>query len=297
MPAESSLAALSILRNFDNATIYEEPYPYIVIKDALPSDLYETLESTFPDPELVINGREVKDTWYDYPACNVIEDTRLTDLWQDFFRYHVSGEFYRELVQKLGPQILDLHPDLEAKVGKNLSDFAVGMRPGGRGNPFADNADISMECQFYVNLTRQPRAVRGPHVDRPTELFAGLLYFRHSDDDSTGGDLAVDRLSDPTVLQTETRLRIDRLPMEVGKECVTVCNTVEYAPNTLVLFLNSARSIHEVTPRSPTDIPRRHINFCGDITHDLFELDIPMRLRLKDSLSRAPVLWRLADRL
>ena len=34
-----------------------------------------------------------------------------------------------------------------------------------------------------------PSAVRGPHYDRLSELFAGLLYFRHPDDTSSGGDL------------------------------------------------------------------------------------------------------------
>jgi hypothetical protein len=35
-------------------------------------------------------------------------------------------------------------------------------------------------------------AVRGPHVDGPAEMWAGLLYFRHAaDETSQGGDLQV----------------------------------------------------------------------------------------------------------
>ena len=50
------------------------------------------------------------------------------------------------------------------------------------------------DCQVGINtpVTRNgPTAVRGPHYDRLTELFAGLLYFRHPDDRSSGGDLQV----------------------------------------------------------------------------------------------------------
>ena len=298
MKSTADLSHLSILSNFDQAQIHTEPYPYIVIKNALPEDLYQQLEANFPSEEHVIDGREVKDTWYDYPACRVVKDEQLTELWRNFFRYHVSGSFFREFVEKLGPTLRSLHPDLETSIGKPLEDFGVGMRPGGRGDPLAEGADISMECQFYVNLTRQPRTVRGPHVDRPSELFAGLLYFRRADDDSSGADLAINSaVSESDLYPASGQVLIDELPMEIAPAKVSTVNKVDYAPNTLALFLNSERSIHAVTPRTPTQVPRRHINFCGDITQDLFSLALPARLKYKQKLANAPVLWRLADKI
>lgn len=292
-----TLRHLSILSGFERAKVFSNPYPYIVIENALPTELYRSLEASFPSVELVTDGREERDTWYEYSACKVVKDQRLTEQWHNFFRYHVSGAFFDELVEKLGAQIRALHPDLEKRVGKSLEEFAVGMRPGGRGDPIAPGADISMECQFYVNLTRAPRVVRGPHVDRPSELFAALLYFRHEDDDCKGGDLEVDEALSPELFPGPAKIRIDKLPMEVSRTKVRATNVVKYAPNTLVLFLNSANSIHAVTQRTPTPIPRRHINFCGDINTDLFSLERPLRLELKQRLSTVPGAWRIAKYL
>lgn len=295
--SEKDLRHLSILSGFDRAKVFSEPYPYIVIENALPAELYSSLEASFPGVDVVTDGREVKDTWYDYAACKVVKDERLTEQWRDFFRYHASGDFFAELVEKLGDRIRGLHPDLETRMGKTLEEFVVGMRPGGRGDPLAPGADISMECQFYLNLTRAPRVVRGPHVDRPSELFAALLYFRSDDDDSTGGDLEVDAAKSERLFPQPGKVHIDELPMEISPDKVRPSNVVKYAANTLVLFLNSERSIHAVTPRSPTPVPRRHINFCGDITTDLFSLDRPLRLELKDRLSTVPGAWRIAQHL
>ena len=50
-----------------------------------------------------------------------------------------------------------------------------------------------MDCQVAMNSpVRAKSAVRGPHLDGPGEVWAGLLYFRHAKDDvSTGGELQV----------------------------------------------------------------------------------------------------------
>jgi hypothetical protein len=270
-----------------------EPYPHLVIENALDAALFAELEATFPDDALIVNERAVADTWFDYPACKVLNNRAISALWQDFFRYHTSTAFFRELTSLVGPALLQLHPDLEARVGRPLDQFNVGMRPGGKENTLAPGADVSMECQFYVNYTRGPRTVRGPHVDRPSELFAALLYFRQSNDHSSGADLDVCE-ADNALYDGEKSIRIAALPAEVDPSAVRTVRTAKYAANTLVLFLNSPRSIHAVSPRTPTPLTRRHINFCCDVNFDLFQLHAPARLALKRTLQSLPLGWRLA---
>ena len=287
---------LSILSRASQADLVLDPYPHLVIKNALDPEIYAKLESQFPAPEVILNGRTIKDTWFDYPACKVIEDDRVAPLWRDFFKYHTSKDFFNELVDLTGDQIRALRPDLERRVGRSLEDFAVGMRPGGRGDPLADGADVSMECQFYLNYTQKTRVVRGPHVDRPSELFAALLYFRHEDDLSSGADLTVCAAKED-IYPSANVVKISKLPAEIDDGVVRTVDTIRYAPNTLVLFLNSPKSIHAVTPRSPTDVPRRHINFCCDVSFDLFEMNLPARLALRKKLENLPLGWRLAKYL
>lgn len=284
---------LSILSRASRADLVLEPYPHLVIKNALDPEIYAKLESQFPAPEIILNGRAIKDTWFDYPACKVIKDYRVSPLWREFFEYHTSKEFFNELVNLAGDQIRVLRPDLERRVGRSLEDFIVGMRPGGRGDPLADGADVSTECQFYLNYTKQTRIVRGPHVDRPSELFAALLYFRRDDDLSSGADLAVCAAKE-NIYPNANVVKISKLPAEIDDGVVSTVDAIRYAPNTLVLFLNSPKSIHAVTPRSPTDVPRRHINFCCDVRFDLFKLKLPARLTVKKKLENLPIGWRLA---
>lgn len=288
---------LSILSKVDAADILLEPYPHVVVSNALDGDLYAELEHTFPADEIVADGRPVRETFYDYPACRVLRSDRVTPLWREFFRYHVSGEFFREIVDRFGSALRSLHPTLEHTIGRRLDDFRVGMRPGGRGDPFAVDADVSMECQFYVNYTRQARAVRGPHVDRTTELFAALLYFRRPHDASTGGDLEICQATDPGLYSAKAAVRISKAPAEIDPRRVKTIRTVPYTGNMLVFFLNSHRSIHTVTPRTATELTRRHINFCCDVQSELFEMRLPVRLRMRQVLERTPVMWRAAKYL
>ena len=39
---------------------------------------------------------------------------------------------------------------------------------------------------------------------------------------------------------------------------------MRYAPNTLVMWLNTPKALHGVTPRAITETPRRYINFVAD---------------------------------
>jgi hypothetical protein len=291
MPTRDELSILSRVRP-DH--IVRDPFPHLVIENALDPDLFAALEATFPTDELIVDTRApAQDTWYDYPAARVLRDERIAPLWREFFAYHVSREFHVRLVGLFGDAIRALHPDLETRVGRRLEDFVVGVRPGGRGNPLAPGADVSMECQFYINFNRRPRRMRGPHVDAPSELFAALLYFRQPADQSSGGDLQICRGSE-AVFPSPGSVRIEQLPAEISPDQVTVVRDVRYAPNTLVLFLNSTRSIHAVSARSTTPLTRRHINFCCDLPLSLFDMQLPFRLKVKQGLERSPVVWRLA---
>ena len=52
-----------------------------------------------------------------------------------------------------------------------------------------------MDCQFSINsAVTEVSSVRGPHLDSPNKLFAGLFYMRQQGDTSTGGELDFYRL-------------------------------------------------------------------------------------------------------
>lgn len=266
---------LSILSNVRNTDFILDPYPHLVIKNALDAEVFAELEATFPEDSVIVDGRSVADTWFDYPACKVLKNTGISPHWREFFSYHTSAEFFQELVALSGDLLCILNPNLETRVGRPLKHFKVGIRPRGKEDALAPGADVSMECQFYINYTTAPRTIRGPHVDRPSELFAALLYFRQSSDNSEGGDLDICESNGDLYPDEKTVHIFAEQPAAIAPWLVRTVHTVPYQANTLVLFLNSSRSIHAVTPRTATPLTRRHINFCCDVPFDLFNVRYP----------------------
>lgn len=243
----------------DRAAIRMDPFPHLVIPDALPRALYEELERSYPPlAEVAGPGPLDNNRLYKLAAADVIASPHIAPLWREFFAYHTSAEFFHRIHAFWQDVLTELHPGIARALGKAPEDFAVVRRqPGKKDNAANFAADIVLDCQFGMNSpVTTPSSVRGPHLDNPAKLFAALLYFRHADDTSTGGELEL------------YRVKPGRNPMARGSrvrpEAVEIAEHVAYAPNTLVMWINSPLAIHGVSPRSLTESPRRYVNFLGE---------------------------------
>lgn len=243
----------------DRTAIRMAPFPHLVVPDALPRDLYDELERNYPPlTEVAGSGPLANNRLYKLAAADVIASSRIAPLWREFFSYHTSTEFFRRVLALWKDVLAELHPGITRAFGKAPEDFAVVRRqPGKKDNAANFAADLVLDCQFGMNSpVTTPSSVRGPHLDNPAKLFAALLYFRHEDDTSTGGELEL------------YRVKPGQNPMARGSrvrpEAVEIAEHVAYAPNTLVMWLNSPWAIHGVSPRSITESPRRYVNFLGE---------------------------------
>ena len=239
-----------------------EPFPHVVIRQALPPELYAKLDNEYPSINTILLDGEVpgNNRRYQINAKRGLSTDVLHESWREFVQYHVSPKFWSEVVAKLGPAIRHVYPELEDQMGRDLRDFSMSVRGEAE-------SDIVLDCQPGLNspVTRVS-SVRGPHVDNPVELFAGLLYFRSPEDNSTGGDLILHRHrhSSPIFWGKAGLWESDVEPFA----------TIPYEANTLVLFINGIKAVHAVTPRSLTQHPRRLVNFIGEIcgTGGLFKM-------------------------
>jgi hypothetical protein len=267
----------SVLQRATAADILSEPFPHLVIREALDPSLYGRLAREFPAPELLIDGREaVSNRGYHYRAAKALTDPRVSPLWREFIGRHVSRAFFREVVSLFGPQIRALHPGLEARLGVRLEDLETGVR-------FLDERyDVGMECQFtYGTPVRSPSRSIGPHLDRPVALFAGLFYLRLDEDDSSGGDLELYRFKG----SRRAFVGEGRCVPDEDVECI---KRIEYRKNTLVFLLHSPDSLHGVTPRSVTPFPRLHINLVAEFPFELYDLGGFLRLPLAPPAVESP---------
>ncbi len=259
---------LSVLQNFDATRLRKEPFPYVVIENALPDAIYAELSENYPSERFIFEHHRGKkageaytpNTRYDLPAAHVKQNPALDlGLWREFSEYHTSQEFLDEFLSKLGDVIAETHPHIiDAMQRKSPSNKP---RAGVRFSSDAKHeSDIALDCQIAINSPPAVpmTSVRTAHLDNPVELFAGLLYLRHPDDTSNGGDLEICKWKTPQ----NKRIGPARI---IDANDVIVTDSVTYGPNKLALFINSIDSIHGVTTREVSDKPRRLVNIIGEV--------------------------------
>jgi hypothetical protein len=246
---------LSVLQNAGRVDL--APFPHLVLRNALPWELYRELEATRPAPGFFENGRDPgSNLRMDRHAHECLGNSDVPPPWQEFIAYHTSEKFWHEVVDIFGDIVRLLYPHLEFI--KPLENYDCGLR-------FKDKrADIFMECQPGINTPPLAESrVRGPHVDNPVELVAGLLYMRPEQDVWRGGGLNIHRLKKPYVCHDKA---------EIDDKYVETVATVPYEPNTLVMFVNTPLSIHSVTPRPSNPLHRLLVNFALELPKPLFKI-------------------------
>ncbi len=249
----------SLLETVSKGRRSADGLPYMVLEDALPADYYAQLEASWPATETIAGANDLKNNRpYRIGSTDAIGDTRIAPIWREFVAYHSGSQFLRDVHDLWRSDIERLHRFWPQNFGKGLESFGVGTRsPGKHSNGSNTDHDIVMDCQFVINSpVTEVSTVRGPHLDGPHKLFAGLFYLRHPDDDSSGGDLEFYRLKGSRWPKPK--------PSRIDPDQVELIERIPYRANTLVMFLNSPISVHGVTARSTTAHVRRYMNLLGE---------------------------------
>ncbi len=243
----------SVLQNKEKIKLRTEKFPYIIIDDALPRDIYDILNKNFPKYEKIISNNEYKENYaYRYNAYQSLRDNEIANEWKDFIKYHTSYKFLEEFYEIFGDSIRKIY-----KVEKNklFNENNIGIR-------FENKNHFNLDCQFVINTpTSGDTSVIEPHLDNPVEFYAGLLYMKDDSDDSVGGNLTAHTFKNKPSFYGKSRIR---------EENVNLIEEIEYKQNRLVMFLNSPYSIHGVTKRSKTSHYRKYINIIGEFNFELF---------------------------
>ena len=244
----------SVLHNKNNVKFVETPFPYLVIDNALPKEYYKILVENFPSNKKIIDKNEYKENYaYRYNAANSLEDTEISYVWRNFVKYHTSYDFVDDFYNFFLSSIEKNYPSSK---GKLPSKENTGVR-------FKQNNYFNLDCQFVINTPNSNEsAVIEPHLDNPKEFYAGLLYMREKDDDSTGGNLTTHKFKDQPIFHGKSRTRYEN---------INLIEEIEYKENRLVMFLNTLKSIHGVSKRSKTNYYRKYINIIGEFNFPLFD--------------------------
>jgi hypothetical protein len=262
------VSPVSILAGSGPDDVNGDPFSHLVRTGCLPADIYQDLAASFPALDIILGSRQARavNAAARLPAFKVLDNAAIASAWRDFFAFHTSDGFWKDIVRVFGTALRAAHPGLGRKAGKEIEAWRAGPRGA------AGDFDVRLDCQFVVNTpwparagskARHPRlSVKTAHVDKRDTILSALLYFRDPNDMGTGGDLELYAWNrEPRFLKPRVILPSD----------IEGRGQVPYAANTLVAFVNSARAAHGVTPRAPSPLPRRYVNFIAEVPFPVFE--------------------------
>ena len=229
-------------------TVQTDPYPHVIIEDALPWDLYENLEAEFPEKTLLATDPFDNGICYRLKADKLLSLTFESGLWRDFAEYHTSAEWFNEVNELFKPY-------MPGVLHKTFTEDDLGARG------WADeNKNIWTDCQAVIHKPIEEKSTRTPHIDNPMEMWAGLLYMPYPDDQSTGGEFQI----------YSTQSSVQKVDKKAGRQIYdsdlgTVVKTIPYKRNTFVMFANnSPNTVHGVSLRGNATLTRRSVNIIGE---------------------------------
>ena len=249
----------SILDSAAPSDVSDSPFAHLLRVDCLPEELYRGLSQAMPRPTVPANTPQNFLALID-PFEPLIA-ARLTEAWRWFVSHHTSPAFFQSIVRVMGPAIRRAHPDLETRLGIPL-EAAPTVRandPTASQNPRTPAVRLGLQFGFNTPVTTSS-SVRGAHIDKARRLISDLLYFPEPGDDA-GGDLMLYRHRGARRLHG----------VSVDLKDVEPVSRIAYAPNTLIMFVNSVDAVHGVLPRRPTPHIRRYVNFFVDLADDFID--------------------------
>jgi len=240
------MSNLSVIQNIKE--VHDRPYPYVCVEDALPENLYKELEETFPEQLVTSTTPHDGGITYRY-KCKEAQENEIPPIWQDFFSYHTSPEYFKACLSLFGGSIERFYSQYRDLL--NADNITV--------RDVDNSGSYVTDCQFVVHEpVDQSGTSRTPHVDNPVEIYAGLLYMRKANDTSAGGNFTIHE-------QIENIEQVNKsLGRQVEDNVHRPVREVPYKANSFCMFLNVMGSIHSVTPRIEPTERRRSINIIGE---------------------------------
>lgn len=249
----------NVLSKATPSAIAVDPFPHIVIKDALSPEDYAELEATFPPLEVVAGystAQEIpSNRRYSMPAWPLLLRDDLHEPWKRFLRQSASCEFLAQVFT-----LFSGHWD--SRIADRMNDAVASSHVGLLHRDSHRSGRILLDARVEVNspVTGGPSSARGVHLDTPNRLYSGLLYFRAEDDDAVGGELELYAWADAPADNIDVFELPDHLVRKVA--------AIPYSANQLVLFPQGIHALHGVGIRHPTRHIRRYVFITAELEDD-----------------------------
>jgi hypothetical protein len=255
---------MSLLSTISPDQIIAEPFPHVVVENALDENLCRQLIREFPPLETFTQGQPVRSNQkIIYTAARALRNPDLSELWRRFILDHLQPSILEEFLRLFQPHLLNAYPDFEQKFGK-LDELTIGIR----NIDDHSQCDVLLDSELVIHtaVVDKPCVERGPHLKTRVKPFAAYLYLRPDEDDSQGSDHVL------YSIRPDSQLLFDRV-QATDPELLTVEKVIPYRHNTFIIFLNTPESIQGLTVRSIGKVPLMMYHFLAEMRAPLFSIE------------------------
>jgi hypothetical protein len=245
----------SVLRKADKTKVSIEPFPHLIINDALPKRVYNELCDSFPSRLISDNLFESDNKRLDIYSSwgnSLLQEREVPIEWRDFLEQHSNSIFMEHFFSVFGSSCEKFKKSLLSPIiDRNYKRIHLFPKKA------VDYREIKVRVTIGVNTpTSGVSQVRGPHVDNKMKAFVGLFYLRDIADTSDGGELLLYRWKEGNYRNYKWAAGFNAHEVEIVKK-------IPYEANKLVMFLNTDNAIHGVSVRGATDFCRRLVVISG----------------------------------
>jgi len=255
---------MNVLDTISPDQVRRDPFPHVVVENALDPEFCNTLIRQFPPLDLITQGERWSGTRkYNFHLVQAHRSRRVSRLWKETMADYVSSSVWRNYVRIFGDCLMQEYPTFELRFGP-MREMRVGIR---NIDDFS-TCDVLLDSKIVVHTpsTAAAEIERLPHLKLFRTVVDGYIFLRPDEDEAEGADFDLCAIKPGHSPKLGARHTI--LPDQLD-----VARRVSYRKNTLVMFINTPRSVTAVTARPATKIPYMAFHFTAHLRESLFEHD------------------------
>ncbi|MDP3779199.1 MAG: hypothetical protein Q8R30_04115 [bacterium] len=245
------------LSRIKKSSIIPDPFPHIILENAVDDTLYRELANSLPDWSLFTDKEYRSNVRLSVSPKKMLENNHIPDVWKEFTKVNCKQETLERFIWAFEDDLKRYYPD----------GWWRNLKAGILNIDTYENHDILMDTGLAFNtpVYKPSKSVVTAHVDLPNKFPVGLWYMRKDEDDSQGGDLELYRFRGRPLFHSHHF---------ASPEVIEKVKTIPYKKNLLALFFNSLHSLHGVTERSVTSHARNFVALIGQVadTKPLFDI-------------------------
>ena len=259
---------LSLLQNFNKSNFYNNPFPHVIIENALPEDIYNELQKSTPNDLISQSDLEKNNFRINILLDQLKNDTKYK-MWHDFLSFHSSIDFYEEFISIFKDSINELYPNLINEQKKKILKKDSIKMLNNRESAYIKKGETLLTSNYGCNTpVKVPTSVVEPHLDNSNKFYFGLFYLRPEDDKSEGGDLEIYKWKDNYSNFKKKNILFVKKWINIYDH-VTQVKKLVYKKNCVIFGLNCIDSLHGVTIRQKTNYIRQFTYFSGTLDKDI----------------------------